>query len=75
MEETMLAVSNAFKGKVKLHDTPAYKLAQKAGIDPVVLSKLMNNIIQPKPNDPRILALAKIIGLDPGDCFLEDDSN
>lgn len=70
----MLTVSNAFKGKVKLYDTPAYKLAQKAGVDPVVLSKLMNGIIQPKPNDPRILAIAKIIGLEPGDCFFKDDS-
>ena len=68
----MLAVSNAFKGKVKLYDTPAYKLAQKAGVDPVVLSKLMNGIIQPKPHDPRILAVAKIIGLSPNECFLED---
>ena len=69
----MLAISNTLKGKVKLYNIPAYKLAQKAGVDPVVLSKLMNGIIQPKANDPRILAIAKIIGLNPDECFFEEN--
>jgi hypothetical protein len=62
-------VSRKFIAAVKLSDTPAYKLAQKAGVDPVLLSKLIRGIIRPKPNDNRVIMIGALLGLKPSECF------
>jgi len=62
-------VSRTFKIAVKLHPQPAYRLAQAAGIDGTTLSKLMNGIVKVQPNDPRVLAVGRILGMKPGECF------
>lgn len=65
-------VSRDFVVAVKLADEPAYKIAQRAGINPVTLSKLMRGYIVPQPEDGRILAVAKELGLPPNKCFAEE---
>jgi hypothetical protein len=62
-------ISLKLKIAIKLSDEPAYKLAQKAGLDPSTLSKLLCGIIQVKPNDPRIVAIGKIVGIPKDECF------
>jgi transcriptional regulator with XRE-family HTH domain len=62
-------VSREFIAAVKLSEIPAYRLAQRAGIDPVTLSKLMNGIVRPKVNDARIIAVGHLLGLKPSECF------
>ena len=37
-------VSERFRAAIKLGDEPAYKIAQKAGLDPSTLSKLICGI-------------------------------
>lgn len=68
----MSEISDRFKIAVKLSPTPAYKLAQLAGLDPSTLSKLTCGIVKVKANDPRILAVGRVLGLQPEDCFSED---
>lgn len=62
-------LSRKFMIAVKLNDKPAYKIAKEAGITQVMLSKLMRGIVEVKPNDERILAVAKVLGLRPAACF------
>ena len=54
---------------IKLHAQPAYRLAQKAGVNPCVLSKLLTGYQPVKIGDKRILAVGKLLGFDPQDCF------
>ena len=55
-----MMISRKFLVAIKLHPEPAYRLAQRAGVNPVVLSKLMNGIIPTKNGDPRITKVGKI---------------
>jgi transcriptional regulator with XRE-family HTH domain len=64
-----MVVSARFRAAVKLGPLRAYQVAQRAGINPSVLSRLMCGIEQPRPADPRILAVAQVLGLEPADCF------
>lgn len=62
-------VSRKFVAAVKLAKVPAYRLAQQAGIDSTVLSRLMRGIIPTKPNDHRVIAVGQLLGLKPSECF------
>lgn len=65
-------ISRRFKAEIKLGATPAYKIAQKAGVDSSTLSKIMCGIVTVKPQDPRVLKVGKILGLKPEECFESD---
>ena len=62
-------VSRKLKVAIKLSEEPAYRLAQKANVDPATLSKLLCGIIQAKPYDPRIIAVGRVVGLSEDECF------
>jgi len=62
-------ISRAFFEKIKLSQEPAYRLAWKVGIHPVLLSKWLHGYEKPKPDDPRITKLGKLLGLRPEECF------
>lgn len=64
-------ISQKLKAKIKLGDEPAYKIAQKAGIDPSTLSKIICEIVSVKEGDPRVVKIGKIVGLRPEECFQE----
>ncbi len=65
----MIRVSRRFIEAVKLADKPAYKIAWEAGIHPVLLSKILHGYDRIWPNDRRVKAVAKVLGLDPQECF------
>lgn len=46
-----------------------YQLAQRAEVPPAVLSALINGIVSPRENDPRIVAVGALLGLTPEQCF------
>jgi len=64
-------ISRAFFESIKLSHEPAYKIAWKAGIHPVLLSKWIHRYEKPKLGDPRIAKLGKLLGLKPEECFEE----
>ena len=64
-----MQVSETFLIRLKMHELPAYRLAQAAGIDPVRLSKLINGIERVQREDPRIIAVGQVLGLKPDQCF------
>ena len=51
-----MVISKKLIAALKLNSTPAYKIAWSAGVNPTMLSKLINGIEKPKPNDPRVIA-------------------
>ena len=65
-------ISQRLKIMIKLSEEPAYKLAQKAGLNPSTLSKLICGIEEVKPNDLRVISVGRVLGLRPEECF-EDD--
>ena len=71
----MTNLSEEFLIRLKLHELPAYRLAQQAGVNPNVLSRLINGIEPMKPQDERIIAVGKVIGLAASDCFKKDENN
>jgi plasmid maintenance system antidote protein VapI len=46
-----------------------YEIARQAEIHPSTLSKILNAIEDVTPGDPRVLRIAKVLGLKPADCF------
>ena len=63
-------VSQKLKVAIFLNPKRAYQIAHEAGLHPATLSKLLNGIEQPKPNDERILRVAEIVGLPANKCFV-----
>lgn len=67
----MKRVSEQFLIRLKLHELPAYRIAQRAGVNPNTLSRLINGIDPIKAGDQRIIAVGQIMGLGPTECFEE----
>jgi transcriptional regulator with XRE-family HTH domain len=64
-------ISEKLRAAIKLNHKPAYKIAQKAGVDPSALSKLVCGIIKVKPGDPRLIRVGKVLGISADECFQE----
>jgi hypothetical protein len=67
-------VSRRFVEAVKLAPKKSYRIAQEAGLHPATLSKLVNGIELVRPNDRRVLAVANVLGLSPGECFADSEA-
>ena len=65
----MIRVSRRFVETIKLADQPSYRIAWKAGIHPVLLSKIIHGYERIHPNDGRVITVGKIIGLKSEECF------
>ena len=64
-----MQLSKKFLVSLKLNQQPAYRIAQKAGVDPSMLSKLISGIVQVKQDDTRVMRVGKVLGLEPEECF------
>lgn len=64
-----MSVSQKFIAALKLSSLPAYKIAWSAGVNPTMLSKLINGIERPKPRDPRIINVGRVLGIPADECF------
>lgn len=62
-------LSRQFIAELKLHSRPAYRIAQEAGVNPATLSKLIRGIEPAAPEDWRIIAVGRVLGISPADCF------
>ncbi len=67
----MQTVSHIFIATLKTFDQPAYRVAQRAKVNPNTLSRLINGIEPLRPGDERIIAVARILGLRPEEAFTE----
>lgn len=64
-----MKVSRKFIEALKLGDQRYYKIAWQAGITPSTLSKLICGIEKVRPNDPRVVSVGRVLGLNPEECF------
>ena len=64
-----MKISQAFIIRLKLHNDPAYKIAQMAGVNPTTLSKLIHGAEPIRQADERILRVGRILGLEPEEVF------
>ena len=62
-------LSYKFIAAIKLGPVPAYKIAQRAGVNPSTLSKIICGITRVGPQDHRVLKVGEILGLTPEECF------
>ena len=45
-----------------------YQIANKAGLHPTVMSALRDDIRPVRPEDPRVIAIGKVVGVPAADC-------
>lgn len=50
-------------------EKPAYRIAQDAGISPQQLTHIITGVHKIKLNDERVIAVGKVLGLKPEECF------
>jgi len=62
-------ISREFFTAVKCSPIQNYVLARRAGLDPAVLSRILHNATRLRPGDPRVLAVAKEVGIPPSRVF------
>lgn len=62
-------ISETLRRAIKLHQKRHYQIAQEAGLHPSTLSKLLNGIIPVREDDPRVLRVAWVVGINPADAF------
>jgi hypothetical protein len=65
-------VSAKFIEALRNHSERAYRLWRRAGVDPTTGSKLIHGATLVHPNDPRIVAVGRELGLQPSECFEHD---
>ncbi len=70
-----MTLSRQFLIRLKLHESPAYKIAQRAGVNANTLSRLINGIDPVKPQDERIISVGQVIGLSPSECFEKESED
>ena len=66
---TRIRTSKALFVAVKCHRLTQRELAQRAGMNPGTLSKLIRNDLALKPNDGRVRRLARTVGVRIADAF------
>lgn len=67
-----MQLSQRFIYAVKLGPYRAYHLAHQAGLHPATLSKLITGAERVKPGDPRVIAVGRVLGLGPEECFEQE---
>lgn len=62
-------LSEKFITAVKTSPEKMYKIAHKANLHPSTLSKIMCGIEKVRRNDLRVIAVGRVLGLNPEECF------
>ncbi len=62
-------VSQKLKDAVKTSIDMHYVVAKKAGLSQSSMSQLLRGIVEHQENDPRVIAIGKVVGVSPEDCF------
>jgi hypothetical protein len=62
-------VSRRLKVRVKLSRLKAYQIAHVAGLHPSTLSRILHGVEKVSDGDSRVVAIGKVVGLDPEQCF------
>ena len=69
----MLRLNLRFRAAIKFHTQPTWILADLAGVSADRLADLVNEKCKPVKNDPDVLKVAKLLGFQPSDVFIQDE--
>jgi hypothetical protein len=64
--------SDKFLAALKRSETPAYRLAQRTGLNPVTLSQMIHGARRVEPSDPRLVKLGELLGLQAHEVFVAE---
>jgi hypothetical protein len=67
----MVVVSREFVRRLRVHPDPAYKIAWRGDVHPATLSKLIHGAERVRPEDERVIAVGRELGLSAVECFEE----
>lgn len=70
-----MPISKKLQVAAKLSDLKGYQIAHLAGLHPSTLSRLLCGIDHVKHGDPRVIAVGRILGIPPEECFEEGKPN
>ena len=62
-------VSHKLRVAIKLSSERQYRLAHQIDVHPSVLSAWLNGITDPRSDEPRIIALGRLVGVRADECF------
>jgi hypothetical protein len=65
-------VSERLRTAVKTAPERQYRLAHQVHVHPSLLSAWLNGITSPRPGDPRVIALGRLVGVPEHECFAEE---
>jgi len=68
-------LSDRLRIAVRMADERQYRLARRAGLDPSIVSKWLNGIVDPKRGDPRVVKLGALVGVPADACFDNSDGS
>jgi len=66
-----MMASEKLRIAVFLSKKRGWEIAHEAVLHPSMLSKILHGIEKVKSNDPRVLRVAKVVGIPPEECFVE----
>ena len=64
-----MTLSNKLRIAVKMSPQRQYRLAHQIEVHPSVLSAWVNGITDPRPGDPRIVELGRLLDVPADECF------
>ena len=67
-----MQISDKLRQEIAGSSLRQFQLATLAGIHPSTLSKALNGSTRLQPYDRRVLAIARVLGVNPEDAFEED---
>jgi hypothetical protein len=62
-------ISQKLIDSVRSSDKKAYQIAQEAGLHFSTISQIINKIVNVKQGDQRVIAIGRVLGINPEDCF------
>ena len=62
-------ISQKLRETVKLSEQRAYQIAHAANMHPSTLSRIICGIERVRPNDPRVIAIGRVLGLHKKELF------
>lgn len=65
-------ISEKFRQAARISQVPLYQLALKCDIPPGRIYKVIRGIIPVHGGDQRIIALGRLLGLSPAECFFSE---
>ena len=67
-----MEVSHKLRRAVEESPLPRFKLAMLANLHPATVSKILHGRVRIRPADPRVVALAKTVGIDAADALVAE---